>query len=580
MFTKFARRSVSAVTLCLFPAVAVLAAPAVPTVEPRVSSAAGAPCVVTLFTDQPFDEFTSYSYAPPPGCPGPWSKVVLKLNLGGSRAANTAQVNLSLGDVSLFNGSLSQTDDVDNWHVERDLTDYAALLHAPRVGTLNYLDLGTPYGDGSRVTGSAKLMFYRSTAGTPAHRVPDRVVQASGSPQNLPHNIVRAYLDVTARAEPLWYTCVPNASAVSYPALLSVLAPGINQPGIFPQPQGCTGGSFREVEVSVDGTPAGVVPVFPWLPSDLNGVFHNALDTPVPGVQVFNLVPYRVDLTPFAAILSDAGPHTVTLSGNAWTDAQLLLYLDHGSAHVTGAVTLNTLTDGVPTPVVTNSLSASGNVLEGNVGTEVNRQFEIHGFVNTSHGRINSVVKEKVKFSNFQGFHLDGLVYEELESYWQNVWLQSTVDRHSRRTRGSKVLSNDHEIVAYPLTLHYATFGEYDPDGGDGPIVNLTGYQFAVDQKRHVEGWHRRPGMPWYATVLNDRFVASHDMDEGTHSHWNSLRRYGFKDSFGSCYKAVRTSANGVLTGSAYGSGCPGGSNHVRWYAHADGSPDAITWRP
>ena len=32
---------------------------------------------------------------------------------------------------------------------------------------------------------------------------------------------------------------------------------------------------------------------------------------PIPGVQTLNLLPYRVDLTPFAGVLSNGQPHTV-----------------------------------------------------------------------------------------------------------------------------------------------------------------------------------------------------------------------------------------------------------------------------
>ena len=67
-----------------------------------------------------------------------------------------------------------------------------------------------------------------------------------------------------------------------------------------------------------------------------------------PGVQTFNFKPYRVDLTPFAGLLSDGAAHTVALSvfnaDNYFsTTASLLLYLDHGKKRVTGAVTRNTL---------------------------------------------------------------------------------------------------------------------------------------------------------------------------------------------------------------------------------------------
>jgi hypothetical protein len=577
VFTEIARCRVTLAVLCSLPAFATLAAPVIPNVEPHVPKAAGTPCVVELFHNQPFDDLTSFAYAPPPACPGPWSKVILKADLSGSRGANTSIVTATLGGVSLFNSAVSQTQDETGWHVERDLTDYAALLKVANDGELDMVDAGTPYVD-SVVTGSARLLFYRASPATPAHRVPDAVYQVQGD-LTLPHNIVRAYLDVTARGGPLWYTCVPDASASSWPALLSVLAPGINPPGIFAANQGCTGGSFREVEVSIDGTPAGVVQVFPWLPSDFNGVFPNSVDTPMPGAQGLNLVPYRIDLTPFAAVLSEAGDHTVSLDGGAWTDSQLLLYLDHGSTHVTGAVTFNTLAAGVPTPTVTNSLAASGGILQGQINTQVNRDFEIRGFVNTSGGRIDAKVTQSGTFSNLQDLRLEGLVYAELHSYRQNVSLVSTVDRRSRRTRSGTVLSDDHERIRYPLSFRFKTYGEYG-DSGDGPQVSLVAARMSVDQKRHVDGEFSRPGMAPYQTKLKDDFVASHWRYSGIDSNWTSTRKFVFKDNFGSCYKKLFDSTGGVLAGTSSGVGCPGGVNTLRWFSHPDGSPDALTWRP
>ena len=54
---------------------------------------------------------------------------------------------------------------------------------------------------------------------------------------------------------------------------------------------------FREAEVSIDGTPAGVAPVYPWI---FTGGIDPFLWQPIPGVHTLNFEPYRVDLTPFA----------------------------------------------------------------------------------------------------------------------------------------------------------------------------------------------------------------------------------------------------------------------------------------
>ena len=70
----------------------------------------------------------------------------------------------------------------------------------------------------------------------------------------------------------------------------------------------CGNTAFRQVDVSIDGKPAGVAPVFPWI---YTGGVDPGLWIPIPGVQTLNLLPYRVDLTPFAGVLSDGQQHTV-----------------------------------------------------------------------------------------------------------------------------------------------------------------------------------------------------------------------------------------------------------------------------
>jgi len=53
--------------------------------------------------------------------------------------------------------------------------------------------------------------------------------------------------------------------------------------------------AFRESEVTIDGNPAGVAPVYPWI---FTGGIDPELWIPIPGVQTLNFKPYRVNLTP------------------------------------------------------------------------------------------------------------------------------------------------------------------------------------------------------------------------------------------------------------------------------------------
>ena len=109
--------------------------------------------------------------------------------------------------------------------------------------------------------------------------------------------------------------------------------------------QSCGSTGFRETEVSIDGQPAGVAPVYPWI---YTGGIDPFLWEPIPGVQTLNFKPYRVDLTPFAGLLSDGQPHNVALNvfnANSYfaATATLLLYTDREPKKLPGVYFVTTL---------------------------------------------------------------------------------------------------------------------------------------------------------------------------------------------------------------------------------------------
>jgi Peptide N-acetyl-beta-D-glucosaminyl asparaginase amidase A len=593
------------------------------TVEPRVPNAAGAPCVVELFRNANFTRNDSsiqpIVYVPPPACVGPWSKVKLVLDLSGPRPPRPRVANIELlfdstmaeGQIegairagAVFIGAPQENAQLPVWRLERDLTEYAALLTKPQVAFLlmqsdnEYHDFEDPLSVFAR---SGKLVFYPATAQTPAQRRADAIYGFNDfSPGNndwpgyvYPRNIERAYLDVTARAlggpNRFWYACVPQAAADTYPQLLSVFAIG-DARGNYIGREGCTGGSYREIEIRIDGQLAGLAPIYPWLPSTIHSNFGDTIDDPAPSVQALNMMPYRVDLTPFAGLLSNGSPHRVEAflasgepvdSWNGYFRGQLLLYLDHGRAQVTGAVTRNTLAAQPSTPIVQNGLALSGETLQGNIVTTLQRQYTIEGYVDTSHGRIRSSVWQNSRFANTQSFVIIGPPphgsTEYHHDFLNKIRLSSTVDSISRRMLGSTVLSDDREYRTYPLIMDFHHGGEFIVmDEFGGPASEF--FSVTVHQARGIRASHFRTGMARYDTRLADVFDGSHAWlrDVGD-SNWYGRRRYLFTDTFGSCYSAALTTANAELMTRTRGTECPNG-NAIRWYAHPDGSPDGLGW--
>lgn len=577
------------------------------TTAPSVPAGAGTPCVVNLFQDVILYEEgqsppyfpTSYTYSPPAGCQGPWAKVVLKVRVNETAAGgftDASKAYISLGGVQIYEGSMSnlpsqQATPPPNpiWEAERDVTDIASLLTTAQNGAVDLFPEQSIWASNmtnEQVGVSAQLLFYPASAANPAQETPDAVygVLPTANTVSLPHNIVRAYLDIYNQ-EPWWFTCVTNQEVKGKLPFFSALAlGGSNRLGIFAPSEGCGGGSFAEIEVSIDGTPAGVAPAFPLLSSNLNFAFSalenapgtNLINAPVQPPQMLNYIPYRVDLTPFAAILNRVGAHTISLSRP--DIANLLIYQDQGSTYVSGAVTLNTLAGSAGSPTVTDTIQSVNDSASGQITTSLDRNFTIQGFVNTSSGRVDSSVQQTSHFQNTQDLYLDGLAFPNYREYRQHLRLASQTLQHSQRTKAGSVLNDDVLAASYPLDLLYDMYG-YVFQSDEPEAYPSTG-SVSVQQHRDLAAVYLKNGSGSYGSLVNDGFVSSrtHNLLTRQDSQWQAQADYQFYDTQGSCYQSGLTALNGAVATQTHGVGCPNGQNAVLWFAHPDGSPDSLGW--
>jgi len=528
------------------------------TADPLVPRPHGQPCVVPLFANYQFAHFSqstqTFEFTPPGNCRGPWEKVVLEADFsenGGAQFDRTA--SLFIANANLYFGTTPEplATLTNTWHVERDVTDYSALLATPQQGTIVLAnctsDCGAPYNTLNGVfTVNADLEFYPAQRGDgwdqrgdddrgnepEPRRTPDQVlpiVQSNGSggvnlpatlgsPTDqlattftLPTNTEQAYLDVVSQSQSTdeqWYACFPNDLA------------SINE--VY----GCGNTDFRETEVTIDGKPAGIAPVSPW-------VFTGFLPdqwVPMPGAQTLDFVPYRVNLTPFAALLSNGQPHTIALS--VFNDdsyfsetASLLLYLDHGSRQITGEVTQNTLTS--PAPVVTENLQGTSTVT-GTIKVTSNRNFTIAGYVHTSHGKITTSVSGQQNFSSTQTIDFDTVnatVLDQKTDVANNVSSATTVSGDDET-----VVTRDN--FSFPITVDFIYPVSSSPFG----YTVTTGQQYqagkVVSHDGHVT----------YAKAVTNAVNAT-DVSPAS-----SSQTYTFSDSDGTFYNCHISSASNILT--------------------------------
>jgi Peptide N-acetyl-beta-D-glucosaminyl asparaginase amidase A len=517
------------------------------TADPPVGRPHTQPCTVQLFTNEQFADFNTkdFSYAPPAGCHGPWAKVVFSADFtvtAGRQFDRTAQ--FLIGNMNIYYGTTSEPRATlsPSWHVESDITDLSAGLSAPQAG---HAILGNFVGDSGGVTynaiiyANAQLDFYPADFRDRAPRVADLVVplptasvgaftlnttadQLSQS-VTLPRNTEEAYLDVFAQSQSgdeFWWTCVPS--------------------DVSGELESCGNTAFRETEITIDGKPAGIAPVYPWI---YTGGVDPYLWEPIPGVQTLNFKPFRVNLTPFAGILSDGDAHTVGISvynANSYflATANLLVFTDPHAQRTNGGLLSDTLT-AAPTPIVDENLNkdASGNI-NGTVGVSSARSYTISGWTTTSHGRVETTVNGRVNFSNNQKFTINP------SQYIQHITQLTTMDV-STTSREGFLWTVDAKHYSYPFTFVYNQEAAQD---GSLSVRSKSDQVYQVSDDRSL-GFLRL----FHSEVSNE--VSSKDtelFDASGHftgpSNTSSSQIYKASNTLGHCYGKKLVSALNKLT--------------------------------
>lgn len=526
------------------------------TADPPVPRPNTTPCVVTLFNNVAFADFSPkpFSVTPPAACPGPWAKVVLNADFSiqaGLQFDRTAEI--WIGGVNVYFGTTSEPSGnvARAWHIERDLTDYTALLSTSQNGRVD-LDNLVNSTFTSTLFGTATLQFYPLAHHQDAPHTADLVLPLASDPTGgtaflststsalsqtftLPRNVEQAFLDVVAESQSgdeFWYTCVPNDVANEL--------------------QSCGGTAFRESQVAIDGVPAGVAPVYPWI---YTGGIDPLLWRPIPGVQTLNFQPYRVDLTPFAGVLSDGQPHQVSVNvfnaNNGFsTTATLLVFQDHGSQQVTGEVTRNTI--GSPNPnIVENLATAADGTITGSVTVTSSRSFRVEGFVRTSHGRVETSVQQNINFSSRQDFNITNTLFD------QNI-KQRTLISSETSTNGRDGGSASQRFE-WPLDLDFTFAVNADGSGGSQTTTIRQQFLSAATQQGH--------GPDSFSVVSNtvtpsDTLLFDANFNITGTTGQQSAQDFFSNDSANGCFNRKITASAGLLTSVTDGALCKGDDKH------------------
>jgi hypothetical protein len=320
---------------------------------------------------------------------GHWGKVIFTIT-GTQQGRQYDRLLLAwAGNTQIFAGVTPEPTAAGiNWKVQKDVTAYLPLLTGKQVittGLDNYVNAtytGIPvisteldfYPQASYAAQTQNLWeLPASDSIIPLNSHPSMsTVQTKGtltSSVKLPHDIVGAYLDLYAIGQSndeFWWS---------------------NQP------------AFREVEISIDGKPAGVVWPFPVI---YTGGVNPYLWQPITAIHTLDLPAYRLDLTPFAGLLG--GEHTMSIQvannqGYWLLNGSLFLYEDGGKP-TSGTITTDTLTFPTQAPTTkTSILNATSDTL---LNEEAASSYEIQGSIRNGSDNWTTTVSSSLKVSNDQ----------------------------------------------------------------------------------------------------------------------------------------------------------------------------------
>ncbi|AGL20235.1 peptide-N4-asparagine amidase [Actinoplanes sp. N902-109] len=380
------------------------------TAAPPVAAPHAPSCSSTI-VDTEFRDFTPYTSTYQPSCAGPWQKVVLRLDGAVAGRQYDRLGYLTIGGVTVFKTSTPEPSvDGITWSVEKDVTEYAALLtRAQPVEMLIGNVVDDTYTGVLDVT--VKLTFYRGAAAEHPDILP--------TSQAIPRNTEKLFADVYATGsgggcEEFWYLTTPTGVPYSCPA---------------------DNGPYREVQISIDGKVAGIAAPYPHIYT--GGWSNPFLWYVLPAPRAFDIQPIRYDLTPFAGLLTDGKVHDIAVTvvgvpaGQSGWDVPtvLLAWRDKHATRVTGELLGST-----GTPLRNNSVYTAPTL-----HTTGGHSLTTTGYVDTSHGRVTTSVSRTVANTSTHTWNADES-QDALQASWTDTARVTVTAGHSRPSVTSTAL--------------------------------------------------------------------------------------------------------------------------------------------
>jgi Peptide N-acetyl-beta-D-glucosaminyl asparaginase amidase A len=323
------------------------------------------PVVVTIANHAAFGN------APPPATTtaklptGHWADVVLDVTGTESGTQYDRLCEIFSGASQIFLGVTPEPTPAGiKWHVQKNVTGYLPLLQGTQTFS-TYVDNYTNSTDTGIPVITAKLLFYPaahgfapaqpSGPGTPAltgDAVNETGPAAPAQHPVAPTDVVPILPSGATNTFNTINTGQTVSATVTLPSDITTATLDLYAVGqINDEFWWSLDPAFREIEVSIDGKPAGVVWPYPYV---YTGGVNPLIWRPLTGIHTMDIPSYRLDLTPFAGMLG--GTHTISLTvvnNNGYWLAGGSLLLGTDGQTTTGGVTSDTLSFPTTSHVVT-----------------------------------------------------------------------------------------------------------------------------------------------------------------------------------------------------------------------------------
>jgi hypothetical protein len=341
------------------------------------------------------------------------------------------------------------------WNVQKDMTVFDALLRSEQKVILaidniydsvftaawNVTITALYYKDaynGGALTPAATILplSSRSSANNASSvfTLPDDNATVSYA---LPRNAARAVVQVIASGnsnEEFWYRSVPSQFTKTFAnATLRAHSP------------------FREVQVLIDGTLAGVAWPFPIV---YTGGINPALWVPVVGIAAYDVPAYQIDVTPWLGLLCDGAEHTFalrmvgyetgsddglgTVNENWLVSGAVWVWLDEKGNQTTGTLMVSS---------TQNPVFALGNNVTNSGGTNTSLAFTLTGQRTLSHSSTITTSSGSRPYTWSQN-----LAYSNSQ-FWTGVTAYTSNSTVYQVTTGSSSFSTGGSTGADPTVI-------------------------------------------------------------------------------------------------------------------------------